>query len=253
MKHRFDEALWRGRRDRIIADPRFADMREALPHFPPTSIDLQPENPVKLGEGRFLQLECGDVVGKPYRWSNEPPCPRSFWLNWGDEPLERLRLIRERPRIEHLARKPRKHWDVRRWSPFYMVSDRVLEVLRRFDPGAFETVDIDLVYLRDEVVRGYHLLVFTRALDVVDYTRTPLRVTLRDGRKSLETLVPLAFHADIEPQVHLFRPDIFYSQVYVSRELAAALALVHPHEVRFLDPAGHYHIVRFPGLDSDWE
>jgi Protein of unknown function (DUF1629) len=250
MKYTFDEAAFHARQERWKDDPRAINLQQPYEAFP-ASVDLQPENPVKLGESRFLELEVGQVYGKPFKWVNQENAEGYIYSQ--SEALAHMRAQIARPRIEQLTRPPRKHPDSLRFGRYLLVSDRVLEVFRALDPSVIETREVDLFYLKGERAPRYHFLLITRHLMAEDYSRSLVRVSLNKEVKSVEWMVPRAFQPDIEPQVHAFTAHYTAGTNYVSRELAAALAAVNPWKMRFLDPAGHYDIVRFEGHDSDWE
>lgn len=250
MKYAFDEAASQARQEQWKNDPRVINLEQPYEAIP-VSVDLMPENPVKLGESRFLQLEVGQVYGKPIRWVNEEN-GGGYLFNL-QSVLAHMRGQVARPRIEVLTRPPKKHPDSLRFGNFFLASDRVLAVFRALDPSAIESREVDLFYLKGESAPRYHFMVVTRHLMAEDYSRSLVRVSLKKGVKSVSWMVPRAFYTDIEPEVHAFSSPYLTSTVYVSRELATALAAVSPWKMRFLDPAGHYNFVRFEGHDSDWE
>jgi uncharacterized protein DUF1629 len=250
MKYAFDEAAFRARQELWMNDPRAIDLKQEY-DFYPASVDLLAENAVKLGEGRFFQLEAAKWYDQTVRWVNEENGGRyRFGLA---EVVAHLRTQSTRPRFEQLTRPPKKHPDGMEFGRYFLLSDRVVEVIRRMDPSAIETREAELAYLRGELGPRYHLVVFTRHLMAEDYSRSLVRVELHKGMKSVKWMVPRAFHADIDPEVHAFVCHYAPNTVYVSRELAMALAAIGPWKIRFLDPAGHYDIVEFEGLESHWE
>lgn len=250
MKYTFDEAAYRARDERWQKDPRASDLKPYIEGLP-VSVDLVPENPAKLGESRFLRLEVGQTYGKPIRWVNEEK--GGGYIYDRAQALAHLRAQSAKPRIEYLTRPPRKHPDALEFGRYFLVSDRMLEVFRTMDPSAIETSEVDFFYLKGQAAPRSHFVIFTRHLMPEDYSRSVVRVELSRGIKSVQCMVPKAFHADIEPEVHVFAADYTARSIYVSRDLVAALVAANLWKVRFLDPAGHYDVVRFEGHDSDWE
>jgi hypothetical protein len=219
----------------LLDDPRLADMKDALPNFPRTRRILDPSDPPKAGESRYLLFhdEDSETFGR-LSWENEPQ-RLSFISHTGHG--EGFGRLTERPRIKEKKRRPKSRvdvWDFRLWL---VASAAFVEVLRRFDPEAVETLDIDWSFVDGETLDGYVFLDIRRRIHAYDYARSRAVVEMEKGRKLVAWLAhPRALQPDIDPSIHVFRDAYWRHDVFVSRAVAQALVEAGLRGFRFEDP-----------------
>lgn len=218
----------------LLNDPRLADMKDSPDKLARSTRILEPRNPPKPGESRYLLLQ--QEYDEPIRgvtWVNEPQT-LAFHSRTGEG--QGFSLVTERPRFEQSARKPisRQVWIYGNWL---IASPAFADIVRRFDSGVVETVDIDWVSANGRL-EGYSFFDVRRRLPAYDYARTRLVVQMHDGKKSISQLShPRALKADIDPAIHTFREEFYRTHIYMSRPLAKAIVEAGVRGIRFEDPA----------------
>lgn len=108
------------------------------------------------------------------------------------------------------------------WSlgRFFVASPAMHALLRKYEPSALATVDIDVRFDDGVAAEGYVLLDVIAQRVAWDYARSDVEVYLNDGRRYLRLESPRTLRADIPSTVHLFRDSSNLEGLLVSRELA---------------------------------
>jgi hypothetical protein len=229
---------------RILQDPRLANMPPPLSVYDKWSTrDLDPTLPIS-GPSRFLELDSGynERTRIRFAWINEPQYTYDLARGNGFAPL------RERPRFEQQRPRPLKPPQIWHHNYKLFVSPEVLDVLCRFDAQAIEFCPIDWVYSDGSKLEGYGIVDIIRLVHAFDYDRSKIRVRMEDGRKSIERmLTPTVLRTDIPPDVHIFRVARWRHYIYVSRELATALAPYIATDMLYKDPHEIYTVVKLKG------
>jgi hypothetical protein len=219
----------------VLDDPRLADMKDAPPRFPRSRRTLEPLDPPKKGESRYLQFneENVDAFGD-INWVNEPQ-GLSFHLQTGMG--LGFPLVTERPRLEESIAKPKNRAAVFFFRSWFVASPVFIDILRRFDADAIETREIDWIFADGQRLEGYAFVDITSRIYAYDYARSAVIVEMEKGEKRIARLGrPRALKADIDPAVHVFRDAYHRSDVFMSRALAKEIAAAGMRTIRFEDP-----------------
>jgi hypothetical protein len=220
----------------LLQDPRLADMKDALPNFSRTQRLLEPLDPPSVGESPFLQF--GQIDEERFgrvAWVNEPK-GLTFLLGTGHG--RGFPLLTERPRFEERGKKPPRRADAWTYSSWLIASPAFVDILRRFDAPALESVAIDWVFSDGSALDGYQFLDIRRRLHAYDYARSVVRVEMENGEKRYAGLgYPRALKRDVDRTVHVFREAFHRADLFMSRELAAALMEAGMQGIAFSDPA----------------
>jgi hypothetical protein len=219
----------------LLDDPRLMDMKDARPGFPRARRTLEPRDPPKRGESRYLMFgeenreRFGDI-----KWVNEPQ-GLAFHLRTG--PGLGFPLVTGRPRLEESIAKPRVRAQVFFYRSWWVASSVFVDILRRFDPGAFETLEIDWLFADGQRLDGYVFVDVTRRIHAYDYARTAVIIEIEKGQKRIARLgLPKALKQDIDSALHAFRDAYHRSDVFMSRALAKTIVDAGMPTIRFEDP-----------------
>ncbi len=218
----------------LLNDPRLADMKDSPDPRARSTRILEPRDPPKPGESRYLRMcqEWDERIGG-VTWVNEPQT-MAFGSRTGEG--QGFSLVTERPRFQQSTKKPRAR-HVWIYSGWLIASPVFADIVRRFDPGVVETVDIDWLSA-DGQLDGYSFLDVRRRVPAYDYARTRLVVQMHNGTKSISRLShPQALKADIDPAVHIFRDEYYRASIFMSRPLAKTIVEAGVRGIRFEDPA----------------
>lgn len=244
---------------RVNENPRVSPPSEAelallarIGEIPPSPIPgsrpskrIEPALP-PIGPSRFLKLESGESDRGTSRieWVNEPPLSVLLFQGMGCG----FGKFEQRPYIVQNRPKPPKPPQIWHFPHYWLaVSPEVRDVICSFDAEAIEFCEIDWEYNDGGRLDGYGFVDVIRLLDAYDYDRCQLDVELsKDGSKRVQRiLTPEVLRTDIPPEVHLLRDARHRLTIYVSCELASALAPYIAKDVEFLDPHALYKRVKF--------
>jgi hypothetical protein len=216
-------------------DPRLADMKELYPGAPHTIRELKPQNPPVAGESPFVLL--ADVHTDRFvslEWLNKPT---GAWRGRtgggaGFSGLEGAPVFRESGRA---PRRPSDAWVYLAWL---IASPEFAGMLRKVDPSAMESREIDWTLSDGTKLPGYSFLDIRRRIPAYDYSRSAVHFELDKGTKRFLRLVwPRALKRDISPAVHVFREEFIRSDIFFSRALARAAMDAGLSGMEFRDPA----------------
>jgi hypothetical protein len=219
----------------ILQDPRLKNMKDAPRWLPRERRVLKPTNPPAAGESPFLLLReyntesFGDVD-----WLNEPS-GTAFVVRTGKG--RGFQLITEQPQFRERKKKPARRVDAWTYSSWLIASPAFLEVVRRFDADAIETLPIDWAFSDNQKLEGYEFLDVRKRAYAYDYARSEVWVEIQNSRKFVAGLGhPRALKPDLDRSLHVFRDAYHRADIFMSRELAQALIGAGMHGIRFEDP-----------------
>ena len=216
----------------LLDDPRTADLKYPGPNLPRARRVLKPADPPAVGESRYLIFSplMPDSSNARVDWLNE--VPHAYAL--GTRGLTMLGV--EQPRFREARNKPKVLPDAWFYLGVMVASPGVAAIMTRFDP-AIQTVPIDWAFADGGKLDGYVFLDVHRAVPAYDYRRSEVIVEHDATRKFISRLGTVrALKRDLDPNLHAFREAFKLSEIFVSRELAAAL-LAAGLKMSFLDPA----------------
>lgn len=216
----------------LLEGPQLADLKYRGPGLSPAGKVLRPSQPAKVGESPFLIFRTSVDCLRPSNvaWKN-PPWPRGLLGEGRGFPT----LRDTRPHFTEDQPKPAKYSQAWEWEGWLIASPQVAATMRAFDPDAIETVEIDWVFADGKKLDGYVFLDVRRLLHAYDYERSVVYVEIREKGKYISSLgVPRALRSDLPANVHVFRESYWRNEVFVSRELAQALA----HALAWQRPRG---------------
>jgi hypothetical protein len=216
----------------LLDDPRTADLKYQGPNLPKARRLLKPADPPAVGESRYLIFSplMPDSSDARVEWLNE--VQHAYALAARGLTM----LGAERPRFREARNKPKVLPDAWFYMGVMIASPGVAAIMTRFDP-AIQTVPIDWVFADGGKLAGYVFLDVHRAVPAYDYRRTEVIVEHDATHKFISRLGMMrALKRDLDPNLHAFREAFKLSEIFVSRELAAAL-LAAGLKMDFLDPA----------------
>jgi uncharacterized protein DUF1629 len=216
----------------LLADPRTADLKYLGPNYPNDRRVLKPANPPAAGESRYVIFSplMPDSSNARVDWLNK--VPHAYALGMSGLAM----LGAEQPRFSEARKKPRVLPDAWFYMGVMIASPSVAAIMTRFDP-AIQTVPIDWVFSDGGKLDGYVFLDVHRAVAAYDFQRSEMIVEHDATRKFIAGLGAIrALKRDLDPGLHAFREAFRLSEIFVSRELAAAL-LAAGLKMNFLDPA----------------
>jgi hypothetical protein len=216
----------------LLDDPRTADLKYQGPNLPKARRVLKPADPPAVGESRYLIFSplMPDSSNARVDWLNK--VPHAYAL--GASGLTMLGA--EQPRFLEARKKPKVLPDAWFYMGVMIAAPQVAAIMTRFDP-AIQTVPIDWAFSDGGKLDGYVFLDVHRAVPAYDYRRSEVIVEHDANRKFIAGLGRIrALKRDLDPGLHAFREAFRLSEIFVSRELAAAL-LAAGLKMSFLDPA----------------
>jgi hypothetical protein len=219
----------------LLNDPQLSDLRPRAPGLPKAGKTITPSQPPTAGESPFVifRTDFEHVRDANVVWSNAPSARGPLGRGRGFPALRNTR-----PSFTEDQPKPSQSRGAWRHSGWLIASPRFATVIRAFDPGAVETVEIDWIYADGQRLDGYAFLDVTRLLYAYDYRRSVVNVEIDNSGKYIASLsAPRALRRDLPADVHVFREAFWRFEVFFSRELARALLEVEPHGFYFEDPA----------------
>jgi hypothetical protein len=216
----------------LLDDPRTADLKYLGPNFPTARRVLKPADPPAAGESRYV-IYSPILPGSSNArvdWVNE--VPHAYALS--DEGLTMLGA--EQPRFREARKKPKVLPDAWLYMGVMIAAPSVAAIMTRFDP-AIQTVPIDWVFADGGKLDGYVFLDVHRAVAAYDYKRSEVLVEHDATRKYIARLGMIrALRRDLDPNLQAFREAFMLREIFVSREMAAAL-LAAGLKMDFIDPA----------------
>jgi hypothetical protein len=184
-------------------------------------------------EDRFyrLTLLTDDRIGE-LEWTNSP---KDMWARLRSGLGLGFAKISEPPVIIEGRGATKRRPDVLHFENWLAVSKSFAAIVERFDPGAFEALNITWKLPRGETA-DYVFMDVTRMIDAYDYRRSNLVISVKDGRKSFFCLRdPRTLKSGIDPNLHLFRDALVRDDILVSNALGRALAEAGLRGFRLID------------------
>jgi hypothetical protein len=216
----------------LINDPRAADLKYNGPGLPNARRVLRPADPPVAGESRYVILSpvLPDSSNARVEWVNKVPDAYSL----ADRGLDILRG--QRPRFREEGSKPQAPPDAWDYLGVLIASSQVAEIMSRYDPG-IQTVPVDWTFADGGRLDGYVFLDVHRAVAAYDYRRSEVLVECDQTHKFIADLgMARALRRDLDPTLHAFREAFKLGEIFVSRDLAAALTDAGL-QIDFIDPA----------------
>lgn len=219
----------------LDSDPHLEGMREALPRFPPERRTINPENPPATDESPFVLMYLyTDDEFEEYDWTT-PPTDVSLVSEVGLG--QGFGRIKNKQVVKEPVKRPKNRPDLFAFSSWHVASRKFIDVLAKFDADAITTMPVEWQF--DDVTSDdYVFFDVNRLVDAYDYRRSVLDVAFKNGRRVLKNLnYPRALKRGAGDQHHIFRDFYRRDEIFVSRELAAALVDSGMRGLRFKDLA----------------
>jgi hypothetical protein len=216
----------------LLDDPRTADLKYLGPNMPNARRVLKPVDVPAAGESRYLIFSplMPDSSNARVEWLNKVPHAYALGANG------LTMLGAEQPRFREARKKPKVLPDAWFYMGVMIAAPAVAAIMTRFDP-AIQTVPIDWVFSDGGKLDGYVFLDVHRAVPAYDYQRSEVIVEHDASRKYIAGLgMVRALKRDLDPNLQAFREAYKLNEIFVSRELAAAL-LAAGLKMNFIDPA----------------
>lgn len=216
----------------LLSDPRTADLEYLGPGLPNDRRVLKPTNPPTVGESRFLLFSPypEDSSNARIDWLNKPEASYALAARG----LEMLGP--ETPRFREARKKPKALPEAWFYLGVVIASPRVAAIMTKFEPG-IQTVSIDWTFADGGRLDGYVFLDIHRAIPAYDYGRSEVLVERDKTRKFVAGLgMVRALRRDIDLNIHAFREAFNVHEIFISREMAAALYEAGL-ELNLLEPA----------------
>jgi hypothetical protein len=223
----------------ILSDPRLSTLKPRPANLSKAGMVLKPSDPPSPGESRFLLLREEEVPFEAkVEWVNDPGTFGLLGLGQG------FGALRERARFEEARAKPATYADAWSYADWLIVSPAFADIVRRFDPLAVETAEVDWSFTSGGKLDGYQFLDVRRSLPGYDYRRSVVNVEVDSaGTRRVRSLgYPRAIRRDLPDDVHVFRDRYFRYDVFFSRELAKALSDAGMQQIYFEDPVKPYAV-----------
>jgi hypothetical protein len=216
----------------LLDDPRTADLKYNGPGLPNARSVLRPADPPVAGESRYVIFSpvVPESSNARVDWVNK--VPNAYAL--AHRGLDMLRA--ERPRFREEGRKPEVPPDAWDYLGVLIASPQVADIMTRYEP-AIQTVPIDWTFADGGKLDGYVFLDVHRAVAAYDYKRSEVLVERDQTHKFIADLgMARALRRDLDPALHAFREAFKLGEIFVSRDLAAALTDAGL-QIDFIDPA----------------
>jgi hypothetical protein len=215
----------------LLNDPRTADLKYLGPGIPNDRRVLKPAEPPRPGESRFVIFSSVlETPGGRVEWLNKPK--QAYALS--DRGLAMLGEVT--PRFRASGRTPKVLPDAWSYLGVLIASPRVADIMTRYEP-AIQTVPIEWTFAAGGNLDGFVFLDIHRAIPAYDYKQSEVLIEHNETRKFVAGLgMARALRKDIDPAVHAFREAFMLHEVFVSRDIAAAL-LSADVQAGFIDPA----------------
>jgi hypothetical protein len=172
---------------------------------------------------RFAKLSLfnEDPFGE-YKWINPPA---GVYLSTDLGRGMGLRKITDTPVLYEAGPRPAQRADIFISGVLLVVSAPFLDIVKRFDAAAIESLPVDWRFEDQSKLDGYFYFDVTRQLDAFDYAHSEVRVLIDGESKRIDGLnFPRVLKNGIPRGVHLLRDSYLRSEILISVELARALA-----------------------------
>lgn len=216
-------------------DPRLADMEELYPGAAPTVRELKPQDPPLAGESPFVLF--ADVHEDHFvslQWLNKPT---NAWRGRTGKGAG-FSMLEDTPVFRESGRPPQRPSDAWIYLAWLIASPEFAATLRKFDPLAVETREIDWTQADGSKLQGYSFLDIRRRIPAYDYSRSAVQFELDNGvKRFLRLASPRALKRNLAPEIHVFRDEFIRTDIFFSRVLARAVIDAGFSGMEFRDPA----------------
>lgn len=226
----------------LLEDPRVEGMVDPLPGFSETTRVLEPTQPPRA-ESLYLRLR---------RSFESKPDRNAIWVNKPEQSFPRrgngtgFTEVKERPRIEQATKAPTRLFHL--WEFYrtcFIASPDMVDLLRRHDPEAIEGIPIDWVFSDGQALDGYQMIDIVRLHYAYDFNRSPVVVSMQNGRKFPRLQSHRVVRDDIPADAMIFREAFYRSELFVAKPLATEIMALASRELRF-ENVHTNHTIEFP-------